>query len=229
MLVLLPLALTGAFALLHTTVLALPTSEAPTCAIRCFQKKVEEGDYLAPGAKGLHGLCSTPEWVKAYNNCIEDNCKESFFEEAYLFGVNVCTGQYPTSVYKGDTSSARKLSTSCQGDCPSSSSSASASATLSSHVSACTCTETSHSPDATQILVGTSVSSSQPASITSSVPSTATASAQMQPSATAVCLFLASSQGWHSAHITAYQTSDATRLVAGSSTALIVLMAALVY
>lgn len=68
--------------------------------------------------------------------------------------ADVTTAETPLdvrAVYKGDTSSARKLSTSCQGDCPSSSSSASASATLSSHVSACTCTETSHSPEATRM------------------------------------------------------------------------------
>lgn len=79
-------------------------------------------------------------------------------------------------------------------------------------------------------LVGTSASSSQTASITNAVPSTATASAQMQPSATAVCLFFASSEGYlHFAHVTLFQTSGATRLVAGSSTALLALVAALAY
>lgn len=82
-----PLALVASLAVLQATVSALPTSDAPTCGIKCFQKKVEEGDYLAPGAKGLHGLCSTPEFVQAYNNCIQDNVSPSR-SYAYLFGAD---------------------------------------------------------------------------------------------------------------------------------------------
>ncbi|GAA5946303.1 hypothetical protein JCM3765_000190 [Sporobolomyces pararoseus] len=160
-----------------TTVSALPTSEAPTCAIKCFQKKIEEADYIAPGAKGLRGLCKTPNWVKAYNNCIDDNCKEDYVEAAYLFGVNVCTGKITTSAAHGDSSSSRKLSKCNDDQC---SASTSASATLiSSHPASCTCTESSHAPGATQVYVGSVPTSSSSANITSSAtgsPTVATAS-----------------------------------------------------
>ncbi|GAA5906381.1 uncharacterized protein JCM6883_005529 [Sporobolomyces salmoneus] len=171
-----------ASSLFFATVQALPTSEAPTCAIKCFQKKVEEGEYLAPGAEGLHGLCSRPNWVKAYNNCLDDNCKPEYVESAYLFGVNVCTGKITTSAAHGDTSSARKLSKCTEKDCPSSTSSASSTASLtgSDHPATCTCTETSHAPGATQAYVGVA------ANVTSSMTqSTASASIQSQAAPTA--------------------------------------------
>jgi len=76
----LPFALVGSLLLFQSTVSALPTSEAPTCAIKCFQKKVQEGDYLAPGAKGLKGLCADSHFVAAYNTCINDNVSKHSLE-----------------------------------------------------------------------------------------------------------------------------------------------------
>ncbi|GAA6005179.1 hypothetical protein JCM11491_002606 [Sporobolomyces phaffii] len=188
----LPLAVLASLALLQSTfVSALPTSEAPTCAIKCFQKKVEEGDYLAPGAKGLHGLCSMGNWVKAYNNCLEDNCKEEYLEAAYLFGVKACTGVLTTSASHGDSTSSKNLHKSCGDDCSSSSSSTAAptstsasSLTDSEHPASCTCTETSHSPGATQVYVGAAPSANVTSATETSSP-TATASIQTQVSPTA--------------------------------------------
>ncbi|GAA5868989.1 hypothetical protein JCM16303_000328 [Sporobolomyces ruberrimus] len=184
-----PLALVASLAVLQATVSALPTSDAPTCGIKCFQKKVEEGDYLAPGAKGLHGLCSTPEFVQAYNNCIQDNCKEDYLESAYIFGVNVCTGKLTTSAAHGDSSSSRKLSTCRDGEtCTSSAASTSAptsALTDSAHPSECTCTETSHTAGATQVYVGAvPTGSSNASSITSDSPTSASIQPQATPSST---------------------------------------------
>ncbi|GAA5840718.1 hypothetical protein JCM3766R1_000521 [Sporobolomyces carnicolor] len=178
--------LVASFVLLGSSnVEALPTTEAPTCAIRCFQKKVEEGDYLAPGAKGLKGLCQTPNWVKAYNNCLEDNCKEEYVEAAYLFGVNVCTGKITTSAAHGDSSSSRNLSK-CDGNECSASSTSASTLTASTHSATCSCTETSHAPGATQVYVGSAVASSNSTSSGTDSSTTATASIGSQASPTSV-------------------------------------------
>ncbi|GAA6063965.1 hypothetical protein JCM10212_004813 [Sporobolomyces blumeae] len=69
-----PLAL-AASALFSTTASALPASVAPKCAVLCFEKKIDEADYLAPGVgrDNLRGLCETTTFVAAYNTCLEDN------------------------------------------------------------------------------------------------------------------------------------------------------------
>lgn len=53
----------------------LPSS-APRCALNCFQIKIAEAPFLAPGVatSDLAGLCATPTWFRAYQVCMEQNC-----------------------------------------------------------------------------------------------------------------------------------------------------------
>ncbi|GAA5895895.1 hypothetical protein JCM6882_001405 [Rhodosporidiobolus microsporus] len=51
-------------------------SGAPQCVINCFQTKLSEADYLAPGvgADNIAGLCATETFVAAYRTCLSDHC-----------------------------------------------------------------------------------------------------------------------------------------------------------
>ncbi|GAA5825362.1 hypothetical protein JCM3770_005235 [Rhodotorula araucariae] len=51
-------------------------ADAPACAAKCFQAKIDEALSLAPGvqASDLAGLCSSATFLEAYQICLGDNC-----------------------------------------------------------------------------------------------------------------------------------------------------------
>lgn len=65
-------------ALLPATLAQLPSS-APECVARCFQAKINEAGQLAPNVQSgnLAGLCQTPAFINAWDQCLADNCVES--------------------------------------------------------------------------------------------------------------------------------------------------------
>jgi hypothetical protein len=62
-------------AVIPLTQAQLPAS-APRCALNCFQIKIAEAPFLAPGVANsdIAGLCATSTWFRAYQVCMQQNC-----------------------------------------------------------------------------------------------------------------------------------------------------------
>ncbi|KAL7336427.1 hypothetical protein BJY59DRAFT_41445 [Rhodotorula toruloides] len=114
-------------ALLPATFAQLPSS-APGCVARCFQAKINEAGQLAPNVQSgnLAGLCQTPAFVNAWDQCLADNCSDADRQTGQSLGQQVCNAAASSaSVAQSASSSAASLESSAASVAASASSAAS--------------------------------------------------------------------------------------------------------